>query len=199
MRRFAIALAALLVVAVVVPAFGQTYYYDYRPPDPPDRGYDPTWPPEGSQWHQLMPNYCQYDEQTNHEDADGNGAIDVCEHIWFNGERQHVEWIGPTYKLVFMGTGKHGRPVAPKYLEEAGPGDKQFSYHEVFPTYCNIVETTEPITDECQEVWIEFPPEDVGWWHVEEINTNIRTVPDPVNPADESTWGKIKEFFRNLL
>lgn len=196
MKGFAIALAAATVVVMVVPAIGQMNYYDYRPPT---RNYDPTWPQDGSQWHQLVPNYCEYNEQTGHEDADGNGSIDVCDNIWLDGERHHVEWIGPTYKLVFVGTPTDGRPVSEKYLEDAGPTGRQFSYHEVYPTFCNIIETTEPITQECQEVWIEFPPEDVGWWHVEEINTDIRTVPNPVNPAKGSTWGRIKEFFRNLL
>jgi len=195
MRGLAIALALFVIVTVAVSAAGQEFYYDYRPVDRP---FDPTWPPDGDEWHQLQPNYCIYDEQTDHDDADGNGYIDVCEHIWFNGERHHVEWIGPTYKLVYIGEPPGDRPVSPKYAEDAVPGSRQHVYHEVYPVFCNEFGTTEPIEYECQEIWIEFPPEDVGWWHVEEINTNIRTVPDP-SPVDEGTWSRIKGWFRSMI
>jgi hypothetical protein len=197
MRTLAIALAALAVAAMVVPASAQEFVYEFPSPT---RGYDPSWPADGGQWHQLYPTYCQYDTQTGHDDADGNGSMDFCEHIWFNGQRHHIEWVGPTIKLVYTGVPPDGRPpVQDKYVEEVVIGDRQYSYHEIYPTFCNIIETTEPITNECQEVWIEFPPEDVGWWHVEKIETNIRTVPDPVSPVEDSTWSKIKSFFKELL
>jgi hypothetical protein len=195
MRRFGIVFVVLVVAAMVVPSLAQEYYYDYQPLD---RQYDPTWPQDGDIWHQLVPNYCQNDTQTDHDDADGNGSIDVCEHIFFNGERHHIEWIGPTYKLVQVpGVGRP--PVLPKYVEEMAVNGRNAAYHEVYPIFCNVIETTEPITNACQEVWIESPPEDVGWWHVEEISTNIRTVPDPVNPVEESTWGKIKAWFGDMF
>lgn len=198
MRRFAIALAVFAVASMVAPASAQEFYYEYT--GAPGRPFDPTWPPDGSSWHQLVPTYCQYDTQTGHDDADGCGSMDVCEHIFFNGDRHHIEWIGPTYKLVFMDTPPDGRPVIEKYAEAALPANgRQYWYHEVYPTFCNEFQTTEPIEYECQEIWIEYPPEDVGWWHVEAINTNIRTVPDPVNPIEESTWGKIKEFFGRIF
>ena len=195
MRRFGIAFAALAVAAMVVPSLAQEFSYELPTLD---RGYDPTWPADGATWHQLYPTYCQNDTQTGHDDADGNGSMDVCEHIFFNCERHHIEWIGPTYRLVQIPDA--GRPpVEPKYVEETLNGDRQYSYHEVYPIFCNIIETAEPITNECQEIWIEFPPEDVGWWHVERIETNIRTVPDPVNPVEESTWGRIKAWFGNMF
>ena len=197
MRGFAIALALLMVAAMVVPALGQIFYYEYTPPL---RQYDPTWPPDGSGWHELAPTYCNTATQTGHDDADGNGSMDVCEHIWFDGQRHHIEWIGPTYKLVYMPPPDSDRnPLEPKYAEEAILEGRQYVYHEVHPVFCNTFETTEPITQTCQEIWIEFPPEDVGWWHVEEINTNIRTVPDPISPVEDSTWGKIKDFFNILF
>jgi len=195
MRGFAISLAMLAVVAIAVPAVGQEYYYEYAPID---RAYDPTWPADGEEWHQLFPNYCIYDEQTDHDDANGDGYIDVCEHIWINGEQHHVEWIGPTYKLVAMRPSEDGRPVLPKYAEYAGMEDgRQHVYHEIYPTFCNEFETEEPIEYECQEIYIFYPPEDAGWWHVEEINTNIRTVPQ--SPVEPGTWGKIKAWFRGII
>ncbi|MFH1501787.1 MAG: hypothetical protein ABIG03_01940 [Candidatus Eisenbacteria bacterium] len=197
MRRFAIAFAVLMVAAMVVPALAQDFYYEFPTPG---RGYDPTWPTDGDTWHQLYPTYCQYDTQTGHDDADGNGTMDVCEHIFFDGERHHIEWVGPTFRLVYMGAPPEGRPpVLDKFVEDAPLKDRQYSYHEIYPVFCNIIETTEPITNECQEIWIEFPPEDVGWWHVQKIETNIRTVPDPVNPVEQSTWGKIKSWFGDLF
>jgi hypothetical protein len=195
MRGSAIVLALLATAALSVSAAGQEFYHEFATTGRP---FDPTWPADGEEWHQLFPNYCVLDEQTGHDDANGDGYIDVCEHIWFNGEQHHVEWIGPTYKLVYMGDLPDGRPVLPRYAEDASPpGSRQFLYHEVYPNFCNEFETTEPIEFECQEVWVEYPPEDVGWWHVEEINTNIRTVPQ--SPVEEGTWGRIKAWFGRLL
>ncbi|MBD3347636.1 MAG: hypothetical protein GF400_00370 [Candidatus Eisenbacteria bacterium] len=195
MKRFAIALSVLAIAALAVPAAGQTYYYDYNPVDRP---YDPTWPADGDEWHQLYPNYCIYDEQTGHEDANEDGYIDACEHIWINGERHHVEWVGPTFHLREIMPPGEERQRREIYMEQVVlQGDRPHVYHEVYPVFCTEVGTTEPIEFECQEVFVEFPPEYAGWWHVEEITTNIHTVPQ--SPVEGSTWSTIKDWFRDLF
>ena len=189
MRGSAIVLAVLVAAAVSAPAVAQEYCFEY-----PSGEYDPTWNPDARvEWHQVVPVYCEWYEQTGHDDANSNGHIDPCEHIFFNGERYHVDWIGPTYRLVSMSD-----PADVKLVEDHEPGGQPFIYHEVYPTFCNSVETDDPLNQVCQEVEILFPPEDAGWWHIEEINTNIRATPDPVSPVEDSTWGKIKAFFRRV-
>jgi hypothetical protein len=59
------------------------------------------------------------------------------------------------------------------------------------------VHTPDEITHVCQEIYIDYPPEDEGWWHVDEIKLNIRT--SPTSPVENNTWGKIKSFFRSLF
>ena len=54
-----------------------------------------------------------------------------------------------------------------------------------------------PIEYECQIVYVEFPPEDVGEWHVEAIEPNIRT--NGGSPVEQGTWSKIKAFFASLV
>ena len=159
-----------------------------------DRGFDPTWPPDGVTWHTLHPPeaYCTNVVQTGHDDVDGDGNMSFCDNIQIDGAWKHIEWCGPTFTLVYIGGGRQD-----KYVEPIESNGRQFTYHEVYPTYCNIITTTTPIEYVCQYVWIEDPPEDVGEWHVEAINTNIRT--NGGSPVDDSTWGKIKSFFSNLF
>jgi len=153
---------------------------------------DNQWPDDGSVWHTLYPTerFCEDIEQTGHDDANGDDLIDVCESIQLAGDWYHVDWIGPTYKLRSM------ERQTEKYVEPVEPG-RQFVYHEVYPTFCNEVVTTEPISFVCQEVYIEFPPEDAGWWHVEDVKMNIRTTPE--SPVEASTWTRIKRFFSDMF
>jgi hypothetical protein len=190
MKAVGIALMMLGLLAFACSAYAQAdYYFEYQ--GTPVRGFDPSWPPDGAPWHELVPNYCVMHTQSCHGDANGNGQMDVCELIALDCQPYHIDWIGPTYVLRFVGS----RPMADKYLEDA-PGRQTGTYHEVYPIFCNIVETDPPITEVCQEVWITYPPEDVGWWHVEEINTDIRT--SPCSPVENTTWAKVKNIFKNL-
>jgi hypothetical protein len=187
MNRFAIALVAVCLLALVVPAIADdTFYLELVQAS---RAFDPSWPPDGSAWHELYPVFCTGHTQTGHDDANGNGAIDVCENIMIDGVLSHIDWIGPTFVLR-----KVGRDQV-KYVEATIA--KQHDYHEVYPTFCNTVTTDPPIQYVCQEVYVTFPPEDVGWWHVESIETNIIT--SPSTAVREDTWSRIKAFFENLF
>ncbi len=186
MRTFVI---AVVLAAFVLPAFAFEIY-EYTPPT---RGYDPSWPPEGSPWHALYPPeiYCSNGVQTDHDDQNGDGMIDPCENIQIDGVWKHVEWIGPTITLV-----RQGREAV--YVEPIA-SDRQNDYHVIYPpeAVCTIVHTDVPIVEVCQYVQIIDPPEFAGEWHVEEIETNIHT--NGGSPVDDSTWGKIKSFFTQLF
>jgi hypothetical protein len=107
-----------------------------------DRGFDPTWPPDGVSWHTLHPPeaYCTNAVQTDHDDVDGDGNISFCDNIQIDDVWKHIEWCGPTFTLVYVGGGRQN-----KYVEPIEGDGRQFTYHEVYPTYCNIITTTEPI------------------------------------------------------
>ncbi len=185
MRMCVMALAAVALVAFALPVSADEVFELSSPA----RGFDPTWPPDGSGWHTLYPPdaYCTNGVQTDHDDVDGDGNMSFCDNIQIDGVWKHIEWCGPTFTLVYMGGGRQNKYVEP--IE----GDRQFQYHEVHPTYCDIITTTEPLEYECQYVWIDDPPDDVGEWHVEAIDTNIRT--NGGSPVEPSTWTKIKNFF----
>lgn len=189
MSKFAIAVVALgLLAMLAAPAVAQdTKYLELVQAG---RSFDPTWPVDGSSWHELYPAYCTGHTQTGHDDANGNGMIEACENITLDGVLSHVDWIGPTYVLRQPGRDKT------KYVEATLP-KQGHNYHEVYPIFCKEITTEEPIESVCQEVFITNPPEDTGWWHVDYIGTNIIT--SPSTPVEPGTWSKIKAFFSNLF
>lgn len=186
MRICVVTLAAVMLVASALPVCADEVFELTAP----IRGYDPTWPPDGSSWHTLHPPelLCTDNVQTGHDDVDGDGQMSFCDNIQLDGVWKHIEWVGPTIRIRSLDPERQDEV----YIEPVEMPGRQFVYHEVSPTYCNIFETTEPITSVCQEVWVEFPPEDVGWWHVEAIETNIRT--NGGSPVEPSTWGRIKAW-----
>ena len=191
MHSCVIIIAAVALVAFALPV-GADEVFELAAPA---RGYDPTWPPDGSDWHTLHPPaaLCTVGDQTGHDDVDGDGNMSFCDNIQIDGVWKHIEWVGPTIRVRSLEPGRQDL----KYIEPVEPQGRQYVYHEVSPTYCNIFETTEPIEYVCQEVWVVFPPEDVGWWHVEAIETNIRT--NGGSPVEASTWTQIKNWFKELL
>ena len=191
MRTCVITLTALALVAFALPVSADEVFELTVP----IRGYDPTWPPDGSTWHTLHPPefLCTNGVQTDHDDVDGDGQMSFCDNIQIDGIWKHIEWVGPTIRIRSLTPGRQDL----LYVEPIDQPGRQYQYHEVSPTYCNIIETTTPIEYVCQEVWVEFPPEDVGWWHVEAIETNIRT--NGGSPVRASTWSQIKGWFRGLL
>ncbi|MCD4690764.1 hypothetical protein K8S17_04810, partial [bacterium] len=157
---FAIAVIVLVLPATAPAQEGLALEWMGRP-------VDTSWPADGSIWHEFHPNYCFDRVQTGHEDDNSDGMIDVCEHIVFEEGRAHIEWVGPTFKLVRIGD-----PRIEKFIEpiaaNGGDGRDEW-FHEVYPNFCAEVHTPDVIEYVCQEIYIDFPPEDEGWWHVLEI------------------------------
>jgi hypothetical protein len=185
-----------VIAALVTPALAQDYeIFGYIAPT---RGYDPSWPPDGSDWHKIRPAdvFCTYGNQDGHDDTDGDGQIDICENVMIDGVWKHIEWVGPTISLQPM---EPGRPVI-TYMVEPVDGSRQNEYHIVHPPelFCMGLTTTNPIPLEpCSYVMVESPPELAGEYHVIEVETNIHT--GGGSPVEKSTWGKIKDFFSQLF
>jgi hypothetical protein len=188
MRTFVTVLA---LVALVLPAAA---FETYELVAEPGRSYDPTWPPDGpgTQWHQMLPPeaFCTFGEQTDHDDADGDGLISFCDNVQIDGVWKHIEWVGPTIAIEPLGGGDM------LYMEPIGRDNE---YHIIHPPEfaCLIVPITGGIVEECQVVIVEPPSPFAGEWHVVEINTNIRT--NGGSPVEPGTWSKIKNFFSNLF
>ena len=53
-------------------------------------------PENCSTWHELYPNYCTSLHQDGFED-NGDGVLSPCDYIILDGERRHIDWVGPTY------------------------------------------------------------------------------------------------------
>ncbi|MCK4510908.1 hypothetical protein KAW64_04170 [bacterium] len=190
MRSCVMIVAAVALVAFALPVSADEIFELVAPP----RGYDPTWPPDGSGWHGLYPPeiYCTNGVQTDHDDVDGDGNMSFCDNIQIDGVWKHIEWVGPTFTIVRMG---EREPILVEPIE----GSRQNLYHIIFPpeAFCVMIDTDQPIVEVCQYIVILEPPEFAGEWHVEEIDTNIHT--NGGSPVEPSTWSKIKDFFGNLF
>lgn len=152
-------------------------------------------PPDGSAWHELAPNFCDIQTQGGYED-NGDGHVSVCDFITLGGTRQHITWVGPTYHLIEHTSG------AEWYAEPMDPytGEDPFCeiWFEVHPDYGSEwhvegwQDNGDGIVSECDNVLIRGI-----WWHIYEVNLNITV--EPGSPVEQTTWGKIKTFFRRVF
>jgi len=182
-----------VVALIALPASAEFEIWE-RVPDADESGgfrSNIPWAPDGTQWHNLRPPEiaCTVSTQTDHDDTNGDGFIDVCENVQIDGVWKHIEWAGPTIYLYNVVTRDE------LIVEPVGLDGERAEYHVVSPLYCAIVELP-PTLQVCDIVTILNPPEFEGEWHVEEIRDNIHT--NGGSPVYEDTWGKIKSFFRNL-
>ena len=180
----------IAVMAVLAPCSFAFEIFELN--DGPGRAYDPSWPPDGSPWHQIQPpdQFCIDKPQTDHDDQDGDGQIDVCENVQIDGVWKHIEWVGPTIAISPVGGGD-------VLLVEPVDG-RQMELHIIHPPEfaCLIVPYTGTIEQPCDIIIVESG-EFAGEWHVDEINTNIHT--NGGSPVEPSTWTRIKQFFAELF
>ena len=186
--------ALIGLVAVAVPAGAQTHFELMGSP------VQDVVPPDCSEWSELYPNFGAVHHQGSYED-DGDGLISVCDHITLGGVRYHIDWVGPTYEAFCIYTGSRfwfeptdpdpgGNPECETWASVPNYRDERPYWHvqEWQDNGDNIVSV-------CDVVWFE-DHEDGS--HIENVGLNIvgTEVPDPV---EDSTWSRIKTFFRDLL
>jgi len=177
---------AVALVALAVPAGAQMYLEFGGPPV----RYDDTIPPDGSQWHELYPTFCNAHTQNGYED-NGDGVVSMCDVIIIDGIRYHVDWAGPTYYLTYA------EPYMERWVEPE-PGTEFL--HEVAPNFCQTWEILEwEDTDQDGEVsFCDMFLLSDGWWHVEDVRLDITVTEEP-SPTQQSTWTTIKNFFSDLF
>ena len=129
----------------------------------------------------------------NNEKAEkypSNTGCPKCGLIYQDGVWKHIERVIPTIKISPVGGGDM------LYIEPVE--GRQNQYHIVHPPefFCWVVPITGPIVQECEVVVVDSGPH-AGEWHIEEIDTNVET--NGGSPVGDSTWTKIKSFFRDLF
>jgi hypothetical protein len=158
-------------------------------------------PPDCSDWIEISPNFGAVHHQDSYED-DGDGLISVCDHITLNGTRYHIDWVGPTYETYRVYTGQRiwfePLEVNPSGNPECETWRSVHSWRDERPHW-HVREWDDGDGDDvvsvCDVVWFE---DDNRGFHIENVGLNIVGTEAP-NPVEESTWSRIKEFFRNLL
>jgi hypothetical protein len=182
MKHCAVIVALVGIVALAVPA-GAQLYLDFA--GSPIRD---SVPMNCSEWHELFPNFCVVHHQDAYED-NGDGVVSVCDIIFLNGIRYHVDWVGPTYELEDMNTGNR------VWYEPTGD-PYSMPWHQVAPDFCLtahldqwIDENADGILSECDTVWVGGTE-----WHVAVVNLDI-TVSEEPSPVAPESWGTIKHLF----
>ena len=157
-------------------------------------------PPNCSTWHELYPNHCAPSHQSGYQD-NGDGCVSACDVIELDGVSWHVTWVGPTYYLLCDPDGTNPTDVIWEPNQE--PHDPASpvceNWQEVWPNFgdvCHIDDWQDHdgsgnVTP-CDDIWYQGTR-----YHVQDIKLNI-IVEEPT-PAEDSTWGKIKNRFKALL
>jgi len=185
--RHCVILALAALVALAVPASAQMYL---------ELGVSPVRfdiPPDGSEWHELHPNFCVVHTQDSYDD-NGDGVVSVCDNIVIGGVTYHVDWAGPTYYMVDLGTGEPWF-VEPEDPNASGDPTGQMWHVVAGPDFC----TYYPVEDWEDNGDGEVTPCDnvlVGgrWWHIEDVRLDI-TITEVGSPTEPTTWSKLKTFF----
>ncbi len=138
MRRGWLLLAVLALALALQPAEAQSrkLYLDLG--SDAAQGLAAGW--ECSEWHELWPVMCK----SHHVDkVGGDGQLRACNPIQIDGERFHIDWVGPTF---FLDCGKITEPV----------GDV----------------TAEAMEDPTCQTWVEIWPDHGKEYHVDEWSDN---------------------------
>jgi len=210
MMRSSHGLLVSLALAVILTGIGAslptsaggpvgTLYLDLENP-----GFRGGIPGDCSTWHELYPAFCAPHHQDSYDDADGNGEVSVCDVIRLNGIDFHVVWVGPTYHTTCSDQ-PGGPPLGTAIfdVQNLNPDGNPLCeiWHEVYPEFCHTIHIDSWIDgnengflDECDIVDTNTP-EGIFFYHIDRISLDIIVEPGTVS-VEETTWGKIKNFFR---
>ncbi len=178
---------------------GDTLYLDLEEPGLRVPGI----PPNCATWHELYPAFCVPHHQDSYDDADGNGELSPCDNIVLNGVNYHITWVGPTYHVT-CSQSPGGPPLGTAIFDSQNPNPEGNPlceiWHEVWPEFCREIHIDSWIDngngylDECDYVDTNTPEGPI-YYHIDKITCDIIVEPGPVS-IEDSTWGKIKSFFR---
>ncbi len=189
-RWLIIATVGLLVAAA--PAAGQdgSVYLELMGAPTPDE-----IPTDGSSWHELWPEFCAVRIQQSYMD-NGDGVVSPCDFIECDRISFHIEWVGPTYYIEADCSGEAG------WLEPTEPqtgGDPTCEiWHWIYPEFGRESHIDAWVDDGDGILGLGDSVEIDGiWWRIEEIGLNITGT--PMSPTEDTTWGKIKSFFKDVF
>jgi len=157
--------------------------------------------PIGTQWHELWPIFCREYHLSSWNDTSGDGVLSYCDQIDMyekpDGEVRwyHVENVTITLVLRPGDEGSFGINglAPPMYIElEGGYNASVLSnplgtqWHEIHPNFCSeyllsdwdrglATELEWCVLIELTDKWTE----EVTWWHVEDVATDIIVTAEP--------------------
>jgi hypothetical protein len=186
MNRVFLAVVALAVLAVAVPA-GAQYYMEYQGMSThvPTR----SLPGDCSTWHELYPNFCLPHHQDGYTD-NGDGVVSACDNITLDGVTYHVDWAGPTYILEGPGGSSYWEPVG-----SVGTDPVCSTWHQVHPNFCMIghVDVWEDTDQSGTVTTCDYVTVGGITYHVVSVELDIQI--SVTSPVDQASWGRIKSLF----
>lgn len=166
-RFFALALALL-----ALPALGQSQKIYLDLGTDATRGVDAGW--ECTEWHELHPEFCR----VRHLDRiEGDGTLKECNYAWFDRERFHIDWVGPTY---FLDCGVIAEPRGDVNPDGGDPTCQ--IWEEIWPNFGKQYhvdgweDNGNGIVDACDIVFLS----DGRACHIQRVGLNIVISPAPV-------------------
>jgi len=152
-------------------------------------------PANCSTWHELYPNNCVPHHQTAYVDADGDSTISACDYIDLDDIRYHITWVGPTYFLDCQGEG------SALHSEDPTGGDPTCeTWHEIYPNWCTSHhvdgwgDNGDSLLSPCDIVSLDGQE-----CHIVDIGLDIIVEPGGPTATERSTWGKVKNLFRDVF
>ena len=160
-------------------------------------------PPDGSNWHELFPNFCVTHPQLRYNDNDHNGLVSVGDDIVEEGGNDCWQIWSVSATYFFSPTTGGGQSAAEPSGTNPGPspvGDTwhiihadgwPFTYYESVP-----IEGWEDVNRN-GELDVSDNIQTLGaWYHIDRIGCDVMVTFNPVTGAKSGTWGWLKNLFR---
>ena len=159
-------------------------------------------PPDGSNWHELFPNFCSTHHQVRYLDNDRNGLVSVGDNIVEEGGSDcwQIGSVSTTY--FFSPTAGGGQYAAEPSGTNPGPSPVCDTWHIIYadgPPFspCQSVHiegwndiNQNGVLDVCDNIQI------LGvWYHIDRIGCDVTVTFNPVTGAKGGTWGWLKSLF----
>lgn len=182
MNKAFFAVVTIAVLAAAVPA-GAQFYMELQ--EPTRTGI----PADCSTWHELYPAFCTPHHQDFYSD-NGDGVMSACDEIVLDCTCYHIDWVGPTYVLDYVGQISYWEPVDPV----SGDPTCQ-TWHQVHPEFCQTghVDMWDDMDQSGSVTPCDFVTIAGLVYHVADVNVNIRV--SPTSPVEQASWGRIKGLF----
>jgi hypothetical protein len=159
-------------------------------------------PPDGSNWHELFPNFCSTHHQLRYDDNDHNGLVSVGDNIveeggsdcWQIGRVMTTYYfsgmsMGGSYIAEPSTTSPGSSPICDQWriIQSDGP---DFARDQIVHVQDWYDANHNGQFDVCDPILLNGQ-----WYHVDRIGCGVTVTFNPVTGVKSGTWGWLKSMF----